>query len=61
MEINVQKTKLVVFSKDGDVQSVAMNSGVVLQQIASYRYLGSLVTEDSRSDMEIKSRIATMK
>jgi len=52
----------MVFSKEGNVQCSIQDNGVYLDQLfTSYRYLGSLVTEDGRSEMEIKTRIAMAK
>ena len=36
-------------------------NGEYLEQVTSYRYLGSIVTEDGRSEVEIKTRIAMAK
>ena len=36
-------------------------NGEYLEQVTSYRCLGSIVTEDNRSEVEIKTRIAMAK
>ena len=51
----------MVSSKEGNVQCSIQVNGVYLDQVTSYRYLGSLVTEDGRSEVEIKTRIAMAK
>ena len=53
----------MVFSKEENVQcniKVKVN-GEYLEQVTSYRYLGRIVTEDGRSEVEIKTRIAMAK
>jgi len=57
-EINVKKTKVIVFSNEGNVQCNIKVNEVFIEQVASCRYRGNLVTEDGRSRMEIKTRIA---
>ena len=61
MDVNVKKTKVMVFSKEENVQCNIKVNGEYLEQVTSYRYLGSIVTEDGRSEVEIKTRIAMAK
>ena len=59
MDVNVKKTKVMVFSKIENVQCNIKVNGEYLEQVTSYRYLG--VTEHGRSEVEIKTRIAMAK
>ena len=45
MDVNVKKTKVMVFSKEENVKCNIKVNGEYLEQVASYRYLGSIVTE----------------
>ena len=47
----VKKTKVMVFSKEENVQCNIKVNGEYLEQVTSYRYLGSIVTEDGRSEV----------
>ena len=53
MDFNVKKTKVMVFSKEENVQCNIKVNGEYLEKVTSYRYLGSIVTEDGRSEVEI--------
>ena len=44
MEVNVRKIKVTVFSKEDDAQCEIKVNGILLEQVALYRYLGSLFT-----------------
>ena len=48
MDVNVKKTKVMVFSKEENVQCNIKVNDEYLEQVTSYRYLGSIVTEDGR-------------
>jgi len=61
MEMNVKKTKTMVFSKLGSEKSKIMVNGTTLEQVSHYKYLGSWIMEDGRNDMDIKTRIAIAK
>ena len=50
MKINVQKTKtMVVRWNGGRVVNITVN-GKRIEQVKSFKYLGSIITEDGRSD-----------
>src|SRR6267154_2473762 len=61
MKINVQKTKTMVVSWDGDGVVNITVDGQRIEQVKSFKYLGSIITEDGRSDVDVKSRIAMAK
>ena len=56
-KINIKKTKAMVVNKKPN--SPKINIGIEwqhIEQVTSYVYLGSLITEDGRSEKEIKRR-----
>ena len=58
MKINIKKTKTMVVSKKPNSPKINFAiDGEQIEQVASYMYLGSLITEDGRSEKEIKRRI----
>ena len=62
MSMNVKKsTKVMVMSKEGNVQCEIKLNEVVLEQVSRYKYLGSWITEDVRCESEIVTRIAMAK
>ena len=58
MKINIKKTKAMVVSKKPNSPkiNIAIDRQQV-EQVTSYMYRGSLITEDGRSEKEIKRRI----
>ena len=55
MKINIKKTKAMVVSKKPNSPKINIAiEGQHIQQVTSYMYLGSLITEDGRSEKEIK-------
>src|SRR5437867_5232738 len=61
MKINVQKTKTMVVRWDGGgVVNIAVD-GLRIEQVKSFKYLGSVITEDERSHSDVKVRIAMAK
>jgi len=62
LRINCDKTYVLVASKKAQapVCSVAVNS-VQIKQIDHFKYLGSWITSDGRSDMDIRCRIGQAK
>src|SRR5438132_3606087 len=61
MSLNVNKTKVMVMSREGNVQCEIKLNQVVLEQVNRYKYLGSWITEDVRCENEIVIRIAMVK
>jgi len=61
MRINGPKTKAMRISREGGGEVNIYINGEKVQQVNKFKYLGSLITEDGRCDVEIKCRIAMAK
>ena len=62
MKINIKKSRAMVVSKKPNSSKINIAiDGQHIEQVTSYRYLGSLITEDGRSEKEIKRRIMMAK
>ena len=61
MKINVEKTKVMVVSKTGDRFANITIDGKRVEQVSSFKYLGSIISEDGRCESDIKCRIAMAK
>src|SRR6266516_1656469 len=61
MKINAQKIKTIVVSwEGGGVVNITVD-GRKIEQVKSFKYLGSVITEDGRSHSDVKIRIAMAK
>jgi hypothetical protein len=61
MRINKSKTKVMKIGK-GEQEQLQINiDGQILEQVQQFKYLGSLITEDGRSEKEVRKRIAMAK
>src|SRR6184192_1318528 len=64
MEINVKKTKVMIMNgtakPKGMQRSITLNS-VPLEQVSRFKYLGSWITEDARSNEDIRARVGMAK
>src|SRR5437867_2761216 len=64
MEINVKKTKEMIMNgtakRKGMQQCITLNK-VPLEQVTRFKYLGSWITEDTRSDEDIRARVVMAK
>src|SRR5437899_2282062 len=61
MKINIQKTKTMVVRWDGcGVVNITVD-GKRIEQVKSFKYVGSVITEDGRSHSDVKVRIAMAK
>ena len=58
MEISTEKSKVLVNSSGEHPQTQIKLNGYVLQEVESFKYLGSILTSDGSSSQEIKTRIA---
>ena len=59
LKINIGKTEVMGITKSkGQLRVVVDIGGQTVKQVSSFRYLGSLVSEDGKCDAEIRSRIA---
>ena len=61
MKINRKKTKLMRISKQPGKVVKLFIDGYQIEQVSSFCYLGSMITEDGRSEKEIKCRIGMEK
>ena len=61
MKINIKKTKLMRISKQPGKVVKLFIDGYQIEQVSSFCYLGSIITEDGRSEKEIKCRIGMAK
>src|SRR6267154_2439692 len=61
MKINGQKTKTMVVRWDGGGVVNITVDGQRIEQVKSFRYLGSIITEDGRSDSDVRTRIVMTK
>src|SRR6267154_4358154 len=61
MKNNVQRTKTMVVRWDGGGVVNITVDGQRIEQVKSFKYLGLIITEDGRSDVDVKSRIAMAK
>ena len=62
LKINIGKTEVMGVTKRTEQLRVEAHvNGEAVRQVSSFRYLGSLISEDGRCDAEIKSRIAMAK
>ena len=58
MEINVKKTKLMVASNKQETPKVRISlHGTAIVKVQKIVYLGSITTEDCKSEVEIKRRM----
>ena len=61
MKMNVQKTKaMVVYRNGGDIVNIIIDEEKV-EQVASFKYLGSIITEDGIILNDVKAKIALAK
>src|SRR3989441_3041781 len=64
MEINVKKTKVMIMNgtaKPKGMQRCIVLDGVPLEQVSRFKYLGSWIIEDARSDEYIRARVGMAK
>ena len=61
MKINVKKTKSMVMSRDIGRTMQIMVDGEQVEQVKQFKYLGTWLTEDCRSSVDVKCRIALAK
>ena len=61
MKINVQKTKTMVVRWNGEGVVNIKIDGKRIEQVSSFKYLGSVISEDGRCLLDVKTRIALAK
>ena len=61
VEMNVEKTKVLVISRDQNTRANLQLNGQVIEQVECFKFLGSIITDDGKSQREVSSRIAEAK
>ena len=61
MELNVKKTKVMVMEKQPGMKITIKSNRVALEQVNKYKYLGTLITADTRCMQEIMRGIVIAK
>jgi hypothetical protein len=64
MEINVKKTKVMVLGstdEQGKKQRAVRLGEVTLEQVTRFKYLGSWIIDDAKSEVDIRSKIGMAK
>ncbi len=61
MKINIQKTNTMLVCRDGGGVVNITVDGQRVEQVQSFKYLGSIISEDGRSLTDVKYRIALAK
>ena len=61
VEMNVEKTKVLVISRDQNTRANLQLNGQVIEQVECFKCLGSIITDDGKSQREVSSRIAEAK
>jgi len=61
MTINVKKTKSMVISREGGRRVNLVIDGQQVEQVATFKYLGAVITEKGTCVEEVKARIAMAK
>ena len=61
MKINVKKTKVMRISRTGEGDVTLFVEGQIVEQVAKFEYLGSLIEANGRCEGEIKARIGMAK
>ena len=60
MKINVDKTKVTKVSRNGGKINISID-GRKVEQVSKFKYLGAWITEDGRSEVEIRTRLGMAK
>ena len=60
MRINKNKTKVMKIGKGEQEQLQTEIRGNILEQVYQFKYLGSMITEDGRSEKEVRRRIYSL-
>jgi hypothetical protein len=61
MKMNIKKTKVMRVSRSGKDPISLVVDGNSIEQVTSFKYLGSIITSDGKCDKDIQARIAMMK
>ena len=56
--MNVKKTKTMVVCRSKEISQVGISvNGINLEQVKQFKYLGQIITDDGKTDTEIRRRI----
>ena len=61
MKINIQKTNTMLVCRDGEGVVNITVDGQRVEQVQSFKYLGSIISEDGRNLADVKYRIVLAK
>ena len=61
LELNGKNTEVMVISRKANATCNIYVKGTTLRQRETFRYLGTLITQDGRNSVQISSRIAQTK
>ena len=62
MQINVQKNEMMVFSTKRQPTKIKVSlNGEMLKHVKQFKYLGNIMTSDTKSAVDIKCRVAVAK
>src|SRR6185436_540883 len=61
MEINVKNTKVMVMNGSGRIKQHVQLNNVPLERVTGFKYLGSWITDEARSNDDIKARVRLAK
>lgn len=61
MRINSGKTKILICAREPTISANIYLENLLISQIFSFKYLGSLITSDGRNTQKIKQRIGQAK
>jgi hypothetical protein len=57
MELNGKKSKVMKVSKKGEGNSNIQCKGEMVEQVDSYTYLGTVISQDGRIEQEVAKRV----
>jgi hypothetical protein len=57
MELNEKKSKVMKVNKRGEGNINIQHKGGMLEQVDSYTYLGTVISQDRRTDQEVANRV----
>ena len=61
MEISVKKTKVMVMSGSGRIKQHMKLNNMPLERITRFKYFGSWIADEARSDDDIRARVGLAK
>ena len=61
MKVNVKKTKVIVINGTGRIKQGVKLNNVPLERVTRFKYLGSWITDDAKSDDDIRAKVGMAK